>query len=118
MPAGEQVTLKPAFALVLTEHLNDAPLRRKKFVVGEGRGFPLTLGGFKHSSETVGDGFVRAKDSEVSLLSVQLDHVAQERPKNVRIADALNSRRGHVDGIVAKIGHPEITQQTAAVGMG
>ncbi len=59
-----------------------------------------------------------AKDPEIPLLTVQLRDIAQETPEHMRVADAKYPRRGHVDRVVAEIGHPQIAEQNAAVGMG
>ena len=117
MPPGEQVALEPALALVFAEHFHHAPGGREKFVVRRGRGVPLAIGHLKHGFEAVGERLVRTKDPEIPLLAVQLRHIAQEPPEHMRVADAADPRRGHVDRVVAEIRHPQVAQQNAAVGV-
>ena len=117
VPAGEQVALEPALALVLAEHLHHAAGGREEFVVRHGRGVPLALGHFEDGFQAVGKRLVRAEDAEIPLLAVELRHVAQERPEHVRVADAAHARRGHVDRVVAEIRHAQVAQQHAAVGV-
>ena len=114
----EQVALEPALALVLAEHRVEHPSgRREKFVVRLGRGVPLPVGHLEDGSEAVGDRFVRSEDPKVSLLTVELRHIAQERPKHTRVADAALPGCGHVGRVLAKIRHPQILEQRAAVGV-
>src|ERR1022692_3820707 len=80
MPAGEQIALEPAFALVLAEHFHHAPGGGEKFVVGGGRGVPLAVGRFEDGFQTVGEGFVGAEDAEIALRTIQL----HERAGNAR----------------------------------
>ena len=117
MPSGKQVALEPALALVLAEHFHHASRRREEFVVRHGRGVPLALGHFKEGFQTVRERLVGAEDPEIPLLTVQLRHIAQERPEHARIPDAAHPRRGHVDGVVAEIRHPQVAEQHAAVGV-
>ena len=118
MPPGEQVALQPALALVFAEHFHHPPRGREEFVAGHGGGVPLALGRLEEGLQAVGKRLVRAEDAEIPLRAVELRHVAQERPQHVRIADAAAPRRGHVDGVVAEIRHPQVAEQHAAVGVG
>ena len=77
----------------------------------------MALGHFKEGLQAVGERLVRTKDPEIALLTVQLGHIAQERPEHMRVADAEHSRRGHGFGVVAEIRHAQVAQQHAAVGM-
>ena len=95
-----------------------APGGREKFVVRHGRGVPLALGHFEEGFQAVGERLVGAEDAEIPLLLVQLRHIAQERPEHMRVADAVRPRRGHVGRVVAKIRHPQVAEQNAAVGVG
>ena len=76
MPAREQVSLEPAFALVFAEHFHHAPRGREEFIIGHGRTFPLTLRHFKQCFQAVGQGFVGPEDPEITLFFVQLRHIA------------------------------------------
>ena len=119
VPPGEQVALEPALALVLAEHQSitrPAGARNSSFACG--RGVPLAVGRFKERFQAVGERLVRAEDAEVPLRIVQLRHIAQETPEHMRVADAGRSRRRHIDRVGAKVRHPQIAQQHAAVGVG
>ena len=48
---------------------------------------------------------------------VELHDIAQETAEHVSVADAGHARRGHIDGVFAKIGHAQIAQQHPAVGV-
>src|SRR3546814_218399 len=93
MPPGQQIALKPAFALVLAQHrVEHAPGGCKKLVSRQGLGVPLAVGRFKNGFETIRERFVRAKNPEVALLLVKLRHIAQEPPEHIdRKSPRLNS---------------------------
>ena len=99
MPAGEQVPLKPALALVLAEHLHDAPVLGEELIVRDGLGDPLAVGGLEDGREPVGDGLVGAEDAEVAALAVEVDHVAQECPEHSGVLGVRGPGSGDVDGI-------------------
>ena len=69
VPAGEQIAFEPAFALMLAEHFHHAAAGGEEFVVGDGRGIPLAVGGFEDRLQAVGERFIGAEDAEVSLLA-------------------------------------------------
>ncbi len=112
-----RVTLQPALALVLAQHLHHTTGGREKFIAWNGLGVPLAIGRLKKRFEAVGKRLIGTEHPEIPLRSVEFFHIAQERPQHVRIADALNAWRGHLGGIVAEIGHPQIAQQNASVGV-
>ena len=47
VPAGEQISLQPALALMLAEHLHHASLGREEYIILDGPGFPLPIGDFE-----------------------------------------------------------------------
>ena len=65
VPAGEQVALEPALALVLGEHLDDPAGRSEAFVGRLDRRVPLLVRHAQHIAEPVGRRLVRAEDAEV-----------------------------------------------------
>ena len=118
MPPGEQVALQPAFALVLAEHrVQHASGGREIFVLGHGRGVPLTVGHFKERSQAIRKRLVRTEDPKVSLLPVQLRDIAQKGSEHTRVTDASHSRRWHGFRVVAEIRHPQVAEQRTAVGV-
>ena len=118
VPAGEQVALEPALALMLAEHFHHAPGGREKFVVRHGRGLPLAIGHLEHRLQAVRERFVRAEDAEIALLRVQLRRRrAGNGPSTCVSPMPRDARRGHVDRVVAEIRHAQIAQQHAAVGV-
>ena len=110
MPAGEQIALQPAFALMLAEHFHHASARREKLVGRHGRRVPLALGHLEERRQTVGDRLVGAEHAEIPLVVVQLRDVAQEGSEHMRIADAGRRGRRHVDRIVTEIRHPQVVE--------
>ena len=65
----------------------------------------------------IGVGFVRAEDAEVLGVQVQLHDVAQEFAQDARGLGVHSAGRRHVHGVVAEIGHLQILEQQAAVGV-
>ena len=85
VPAGEQIAFKPAFALMLAQHLHDPAIAGEKFVVGLGPCVPLPIGDLEHGVQAVGQRLVGAKDTEIALGAIEFDHIAQEDAKLVRV---------------------------------
>ena len=79
---------------------------------------PLAVGDVEHRSQEVREGLVGSEDAEVPLLLVQLGHVAQELAEDERILGVDGAGRRDVHRMDAKVRHPEVAQQGAAVGMG
>jgi hypothetical protein len=82
--AGQQITLEPALALVLREHLHDASGAGQVIVdlrVREG-GVPLLVGGLEYRLQTVGSGFVGPEDAEI--VRVEPDDVGQPLAQYLR----------------------------------
>ena len=117
MSTGQKITVQPALTLVFAEHFHHATFRCEILVVRCCFSVPLALCCFKQGFQAIRKGFIRAKHSEIALGLVQLRHVSQKPAEDVRIADAGYARRGDLDGVVTKIGHSQVTQQDAAVGM-
>ncbi len=119
MSPGQQVAFKPAFALVFAQHrIQHASVAGEKFVVRQSRGVPLALGHLEKRFEAVGESFVRAENTKVPLLAVQLRHIAQERTEHMDVANAARPGRGNVFRIAAVIRHLQVAEQNAAVGVG
>ena len=117
VPPSEQVPLQPSLALVLAEHFHYAATRREKLIVRRCRGVPLPVGHFKKRFQTIGECFVRTKNTEIPPLVVQRSHIAQETPEHMRVADTAHSRRWHVNRIVTIVGHVQVAEKQAAIGV-
>jgi hypothetical protein len=76
VPAGQEIALKPALALVFAEHLHDPPARGQMIIPGMGFRDPGTIGDLEHILPTVRVVLVGAEQPEISLLHVQLHHIA------------------------------------------
>ena len=82
----------------------------EKFVVRYGVGLPLAFGHFKEGFQSVGKHFVGPEDPEIPLRIVQLRHVAQKSPKDMRVANTADPGRRHVDRVATKIRQSEIPE--------
>ena len=117
VPAGEQVALEPALALVLAQHLHHPPVGGEVVVVGQDLRDPGAVGDLEHVLPAVRVVLVRAEQPEVPRLQVELHHVAQvlaHDPGGLRHGRA---GRGHLDGVVAEVRQAQVPEQGAAVGV-
>ena len=55
---GEKISLQPALASMLAQHLHHASLGREELIDLDRLGIPLPIGHFKDSFQTIGDGLV------------------------------------------------------------
>ena len=85
MAAREHVALQPSLALVLAQHLEDAPVRGEMVITEEGIGHPLPLRDLEDRVEAVRDRLIRPEEAEVPLRRVQREHVAQETAQDAGI---------------------------------
>jgi hypothetical protein len=109
MAAGQQIALEPPLALMLAEHgVQDATLRREKFIVVDFTGVPLTIGDLKDIAKQVRKRFVRTEDAEVALVLVEARHVAKEFAQHHRVLRAHRARRRDGDRMIAKVRHLQI----------
>ena len=109
VPPGEQVAFQPAFALVLAEHFHHARrLGARNSSFGSVAASHWRWVTSKSRFQTVREGLVGTKETEIPLLAVELHHIAQETSEHVRVADAGNARCRHFNGIVAEIRHAQI----------
>ena len=115
--AGEQITLEPALALVLAQHLEHPALVGQELIPLEHRGIPLPRGRLEHRSEPVRDRLIGCKDAKVSARGVQSDHVAQIPAEHACVLGLHGARLGHLDGVGPKVRQLEIVKQQAAVGV-
>ena len=118
VPAGQQVALEHALALVLAEHgVDDAARGGEELVVRFSGGIPLPVRDLEHRAEQVRQRLVGTEDPEIALHLVSLRDVAEEPAQNARVLGVDGARRRDVDGMLAEVGHAQIAQQRAAVGV-
>ena len=118
MPAGEQVALEPALALVLAEHLHHAAVGRDVIVAGQ-RSRPSDARSVTSKTrcqrfEAVSSGLKMRK-----LLRRRCSFMTSRRnsPMHARRLGRRSRRARHVDRVVAEVGQPQVAQQQAAVGV-
>ena len=118
VPSGQQISFEPPFALMLTEHrIQHAPPWREELIAGDGAGLPLPVGDLENRAEHVRQGFVGAEESEVAQLVVEGDDVTQETAQDAGVLSVHRARCGQGDRVGAVVGHPQVTQQSPAVGV-
>ena len=66
VPAGQEVTLQPALALMLAKHLHHPPIGREMIVPWQGFRQPGAIGDFQRVLPAVGIILVRTEQSEVA----------------------------------------------------
>ena len=118
VPAGEEIALEPALALVLAQHLHHPAVGTQVIVGRQDFCDPDALGHLEDGSRAVGGRLVRAEDAKF-VSRVPLDDVAQE------VAHARAWPRlyvapgcGNLHGVVAEVRQAQIAEQSAAVGVG
>ena len=116
--SGEQIAFEPAFALMLAEHFHDAAGGGEEGVVDLGFRFPLAAGGFEDGAEAVGEGFVGAEEAEIFLIVVEFDDVAEEFSEDEGVGGLNGAGGRNGDGVILEIGHTEVAEEEAAVGVG
>ena len=117
VPAGQQITLEPALALVFGQHLHH-PAGAGQMLVDLGAeelGVPLFVGHVEHRLQPVGRGLVGPEDAEV--VGVEPDHLGEPPPEHPGGLGGRRAGRGHVDAVVAEVRQPQILEQQSAVGV-
>ena len=118
MPAGQQISLQPAFTLMLAEHcVQHATGRRQEFIVLFRIRVPLTVAGLEDRPQEIGERLVGTEDAEVTLILVLDGHIAQKLPQHKRILGIDGAGRRHADRVNAKIRHAQIAQEDPAIGV-
>ena len=85
-------------------------------VVGQDAG-RSAAGDFEECVQTIGGGFVRPDHAEVRGIAIELHHVAQHLAHFAGGLGNDRTRFRHGDRIAGEIGHLEVAQQQAAVGV-
>src|SRR5450830_903978 len=86
MPPGEQVALKPAFALMLAQHFHDPPIQGEEFIVAFRLCVPLSVSYLKNGVQAVRKRFIWTEDSEIALFPIEFNNVTQEYAELVCIS--------------------------------
>ncbi len=115
VPAGQEIALVPALALVLAKHLHHPPVGRQMIVPGKSVGDPGTIGDLKGILPAVRVVLVRTEKPEISFLHVQLHHIAKEPAHDSRGFGRRGAGCGHLDGVVTEIREAQFAEQQAAI---
>ncbi len=117
VPAGQQIALQPALALVLAEHLHDPAVRREMVVPRIGFRHPGAIGDVERVLPAVRVVLVRAEQTEIARLHVHLHDVAQEVSHHPGGLGIRSPRRLHLDRVVAEIRQFQVAQHQAAISV-
>ena len=115
MPAGQEVALEPALALVLTEHLHHPAIGGEVVVKRIGLRDPGAIGDLEHVLPAVRIVLVRAEEPEVPRFHVQLHHIAEEPAHDPGGLGGGGPGGRHLDGIVAEVREAKVPEEQAAV---
>ena len=103
---------------MFAEHgVQDAALRREKFIVVYFASVPLTIGDFEDVAKEVRKRLVRTEDAEVALVLVEAGYVAQEFAKHQGVLRAHGAWGRDGDRMVTKVRHLQIAQKNPTVGV-
>ena len=98
----EKITFEPALALMLAEHFDHAA-RGSQMIVGfDDLSLPLLIGRVEDGGESIGSRLVGSEDTEVLLVVVLLDHIAEKFAKGPGVLRRNRSWRRDVDRVVGK----------------
>ena len=106
VPASQQVTLQPALALMLGEHL-DHPAHSREVLVHLGTdelGVPLLVGPVEHGLQPVGRGLVGSEDPEI--VRIEPDDLGQPLTQHPGGLGDRGPRGGDVDREFTEVGQP------------
>ena len=115
MPAGEEIALQPALALMLAEHLHHPAVGGEVIVVVVFLGHPCAVGDFERILPAVRVVLVRAEKPEVSRLHVQRHDVTQVTPHDASQLRGDGTGGCHRDSVVGIGREPQIPEEQAAV---
>ena len=117
VPAGQEIALEPALALVLAEHLHHPPVGGEVVVPRMGLRDPGAIGHLEHVLPAIRVALIGTEQPEVPRLHVQLHHIAEESAHDPGRFGRDGAGGGHRDGVVAEIREPQISEEQAAVGV-
>ncbi len=102
---------------MLAQHLHDAAIGRQVIVDVERPADEAAVLDLEHVAESVGVRLVGAEQAEVRALGVARVDVAQHLAELARGLAPLGAGMRDLDRVVAEVGHVEIDEQLAAVGV-
>src|ERR1700724_2015867 len=117
MASREQVSFEPAFAKMLAQHLHDATVYAEINIDRFNISHPFLAGDFVNGLQSIRRGLVRAKESEIMFVEIELHHVAQEFSENPRRFRLDAAGLKHCHGVIMEVRHRYRLQQFAAIGM-
>ncbi len=117
MAPGEQVPFEPALAQMLAQHLHDPAIDAEIDVDVFDISHPFLVGDLVDGFQPVRGGLVRAEQSEILLVEVELHHVAQKVSENPRGFGLYVARLEHGHGVILEVRHRQGLQQLAAIGV-
>ncbi len=119
VPPGQQISFQPTLALVLAEHrVEHASGRREEFIILDFPGVPLTIGDFKNRAQEIRECLIGTEDAEITLVLIQLGHVAQKLTQHERVLAVDGAGRRHIHRVDVEVRHAQVAEQKAAVGVG
>ena len=115
----EKIALQPALAHVLAEEgVHHAAVMGQEFIRVQKLVVPVAVCLFKHLSKAVGHGLVRPEDAEVVGVLVELENIPDKAAQFHHILGFHRAGSGHIDAVIAEVGHAQVAQQLSAVGVG
>src|SRR5262245_56006032 len=100
MPARQEISLEPALALVLRQHLHHSPIGAKAIVVRQDLGYPSAVGNVEDVLPAIGVVLVRTEEAKVVRSQVELHHIAEEGAHDARCLHIYRSGARDVDSVV------------------
>src|SRR5450830_941819 len=110
MPPSEQVALKPAFTLMLAQHLHDPAIQGEEFIGAFSLCIPLSVGYLKNGVQAVRKRFVWTEDSEIALFPIEFNNVTQEYTEFVRVGRRHRPGCRHIHCIAPEVWHDQVAQ--------
>ena len=96
---------------MLAEHrVQNATGGREEFIIFYFPGIPLTVGDFKNRAQKIRDRLIGTEDTEVTLILIQLGHIAEELTQDKRILAINGARRRHIHRVDVEIRHAQVAQ--------
>ena len=80
-------------------------------------GVPLAAGDLEDRAQHVREGLVGTEDPEIPLVGVERGHIAEELAQHQGVLGVHRAGGGHVHGMGPEIGHAQVAEQDAAVGV-
>ena len=115
VPPGQQVTLEPALAQVLRQHLHHPAVRGQLVIARDDLPVEGPAGHVEHRVKPVRGRLVRSPQPEGP--GVPRDDVPQEGAEHAGVLRLRAAGRRDRDRVVPEVGHVQVVQQQTAVGV-